>query len=186
MKSIHLAVLFVVVLGISGCALDPVRANDVINEAPVNAARVKFNNLADNRTDGGNEVYTSDFQPLPSDATDPAFPVLVAQSLRQSTNATGNGANIEVDILRADILVKSRVVDSIVFVGIISAVNPRDHRCEVDVLIDTGHQSHRVTLRSTSELSLSWRDVSNEDRRAFVEDCIAGMHSSLMSELEEI
>jgi hypothetical protein len=170
-------------LAVSACSLSPVQIDDVVNEISVRAAEVKIKNLADTTDKGGNEHYTSKFQPLPSDATQPAFPTLVSQSMKKSFSAEGGTETIEVNILRADISVKSRVIDSVVFIGFASALSPRDARCEVDVLIENSSDSKRLTLQSTSTIPLLWADLDVEKRRRFVQQCIAEMQNSLRTEL---
>jgi hypothetical protein len=79
-------------------------------------------------------IYSSGFHPLPNNVTVPPFTDLVIRNLKAQLTTTGsNGTEtLEIVILKANLLMETRVADSIVFIGIFSILAERKYMCVVD------------------------------------------------------
>lgn len=179
--------IFVGGLFLSGCSLTPVKISDPIHTLePIKAQDITVINLSPNRGNSETKVFTDDFLTMPSDFTNPMFPDLVKRRLDSSLTASGSGRDYRISLIRADLLVKSRVADSIPFVGFVALVRDRPHKCLVEALLETEGKSQRKTFESVRNLPNHWTDTSIEKREAFIKDCITDIGQQVRLSLVQL
>jgi hypothetical protein len=137
---------------LASCASAPPNLTDVRSERiSVPATKVIISDYTRQKKYSPYEaVWSSGFHPLPNEATIPPFTELVLKNLNNRLyGAAGDGgANLEVAVLDATLLMESHIADSIVFVGIASAFSERKYMCSVDVSFRYGDK----TVRKAFEL----------------------------------
>lgn len=131
------------------------------------------------RTSDG--AWSNEFFPLPNESTSPAFIDLVAQRLAAQFHGGGRSGSMEIALLRANILIKARVADSVPIVGIFSALAERPHMCAVEVNFRHADLSVRRQFEVVDILPLTWTDAEPADKAALVERCLADIFGQIHS-----
>ncbi|RCK47644.1 hypothetical protein TH25_15285 [Thalassospira profundimaris] len=170
----RLLVGFVVFL--SGCATPPPEfSSEVLNKEKIEVSSVSVDDFT-SEDDAGiyDGMWSNSYHVMPGDYMKPHFNKLFYGRLKNRYLAVGGegGPRLEITVIKANLLRKARVADSILFVAIVSALSPRDFKCVVDVNFRYGEKSERQQFISNKELSASWTDSKLEDKRELVASCL--------------
>lgn len=117
-------------------------------------------------------VYNNGYVTIGADAIKPSFKNLVEKNLKSNLKPSSNSGQLEIAILQSDVLTETRAVDSIAFVGLASALAPRNFKCLVDVRIKHSKSLIRDQYEYIGQLPLSWFDAKIEDRQLFIKKCL--------------
>lgn len=133
-------------------------------------------------------VWSNGFHLLPNEATIPPFTELVLKNLntRLHGDAGDGGANLEIAVLDASLLMESHSADSIAFVGIASAFSERKYMCSVDVSFRYGDKTVRKAFEAVDSKSRAWGDLPTNEKAAMVHsllDQVVGDIARFSSEL---
>lgn len=179
MKRIAWAALLAVVL--SGCATTPLQMSETPETRyTVPAKKVIVSNYAQVKRPGAlDAVWSNQFVLMANESTDPPFVDLVAQRLETQLQAGGGERELEVVLLGADLLVKSRAADSIPFIGLFSGLAERDYMCRVEAILSYPDSKDRRIYESVGTLRTGWRGVDVAERAAFVDGCLSDIFAQI-------
>ena len=133
-------------------------------------------------------IWSSGFHPLPNDATIPPFTELILKNLktRLHGDAGDGGANLEIAVLDASLLMESHIADSIAFVGVASAFSERRYMCSIDLSFRYGDKAVRKAFEAVDSKSRFWGDLPTNEKAAMVRsllDQVVGDIARFSSEL---
>jgi hypothetical protein len=157
---------------LASCATAPPNLRDVRSERIAIPARkvIIADYTSQKKYSPYDAVWSGGFNPLPNSATVPPITELVLNNLntRLYGNADNGGANVEITVLDASLLMESHIADSVMFVGIASAFSERKYMCRVDVNFRYGDRVVRKVFEAVDSKSRGWGDLPTNEKGAMV------------------
>ena len=174
MKVILLAIMTVI---LSGCVTNAPNVVLSKKQYPIEVGRVSVSNLSipNERTESG--AWTGGLIKLADNSTKPTFAKYVFDSLNENLIPASTSSNevLEVMLLRADLLMESRVADSIAFVAFASVLSERDYVCSVEANFKHGVINERKKFESKKVFNRGWGDINTEAKKEIIESCVASI-----------
>ena len=168
--------IFLIPLLLSGCATpSPEFSTDPKVFKTIDASRVVISDFTSDDDPGVYDAtWSNDYELIYGEYMKPPFNKLVYGRLSQRYSASGDSQKPEMDIsiIRANLLQKARVADSIPIVGIFSALTERGFLCSVDSNFRYDDLSVRKTFTSKQTLPLPWSDSKLQEKENLVEECL--------------
>ncbi|KXW56999.1 hypothetical protein FEMY_24780 [Ferrovum myxofaciens] len=168
-----------ILLGVSAaflasCATPPPNLSNTPSDSiTVPAKKVVIADLMrEQKYNPSDTVLSGGFHPLPSNATVPSFPEFMLNNLR--ARLRGNDElidNLEISVLDSNILMESRVADSVPFINIASVFFDRKYMCVVDINIRYKDKTVRKKFDATYTKSREWSDIPTDEKNEMVSAC---------------
>ena len=152
----------------------------------VSASSISIENLNTNQdfnpSDG---IYNSGYTPIDHSKLQPSFDLLLEKSLK-TIQATGTGEDVKIFILDAKIQKNVNVADSIAFIGIATALAPREHRCETKLRISKGSSRILDEYIYSDKLPLTWSDAKQADKLTFLQNCLNSLNAKINKDIQTL
>ena len=150
---------------------------------PVSVDQISVVNLTTPSDETEYMVYQSGFGALADSLTIPPFSEYVVQSLqdRLQPATTSLGRSIELLVVDAQLLQESRFADSVAFIGIFSALSPREQKCVIDINFRLHSMNKREKFESLITTPLSFGDLETAEKKQLVEQCVNNLISETAS-----
>lgn len=175
---------------LSGCATPPPEfSTEPETFKIIDASRVVVSDFTSDDDPGiYDTTWSNDYELIYGEYMKPPFNRLAYGRLSKRYTASGDVEKpvMDISIIRANLLQKSRIADTIPIVGIFSVLTERGFLCSVDANFRYDDLSIRKTFTSKQVLPLPWSDAKPSEKKNLVEECFGEITTEMDAFIQKL